>query len=92
MENLIVDTKKLNESGQDIIRLTREMNEEINSLFSRISSMNTITREWIGSASAEFIKRSNIEKIQYIKLINSLNKYGQFLIDASNDYDYNVKK
>ena len=92
MANLIVDTKKLKESGEDIIRLTREMNEEINSLFSRISNMNTITREWIGSASAEFIKRSNIEKIQYIKFINSLNKYGQFLIEAANYYDYNMKK
>ena len=92
MANLIVDTKKLKESGEDIIRLTREMNEEINSLFSRISNMNTITREWIGLASAEFIKRSNIEKIQYIKFINSLNKYGQFLIEAANYYDYNMKK
>lgn len=92
MGNLIVDTKKLNESGQDIIALTRELNEEFNALFTRIANMNTRTFEWIGSASEDFIRRTNIEKIQYTKMINTLNKYGKTLVDTSNDYDSYVSK
>lgn len=92
MGNLVIDTKKLNESGQDVIALTRELSEEFSALFTRISNMNTRTFEWVGSASADFIRRTNIEKIQYIKMINALNKYGRILIAAAQDYENYVNK
>lgn len=92
MGNLIVDTKKLDESGKDIIFLTRELNEEFSALFTRISNMNTKTFEWVGSASQEFIRRINLEKVQYTKMINTLNKYGKTLVDAANEYESYVNK
>lgn len=92
MENLIVDTKKLNESGQDIISLTRELNEEFDALFSRIANISTRTFEWVGAASEDFIRRTNIEKTQYVKMVSTLNKYGKILIDTANEYDSYVSK
>ena len=86
MANLVVDTNKLNECGQDIIALTKELNEEFNALFSRISNMSSKTYEWVGNAANDYIRRTNLEKKQYIKLINSLNKYGKELIEIASDY------
>ena len=74
MSNLLVDIDKLNENGQDIIRLSRELNEEFNALFSRISNI-TNTGEWIGPAAQDFVRRTNLEKIQYLKMKDSIYKY-----------------
>lgn len=87
-----IDTNKLRESSQDIISLTKELNEEFNMLFNRISNMSTKTLEWVGAASTDFIRRSNIEKGQYMKIINSLNKYGKLLNEAANNYDSAINK
>lgn len=92
MGNLIVDTVKLKESGEDIIILTKELKEELDALFTRITNMNTRTYEWVGPASQDFIRRTNIEKIQYNKIINSLNKYGKALIEVSDRYDTYINK
>lgn len=91
MSNLNVDTVKLKESGKDIIALTRELNEEFEMLFTRISNMGTRTLEWIGPSSEKFIKRTNIEKTQYVKLVNTLNKYGKVLVEVASNYDRVVK-
>lgn len=87
-----IDTNKIRESGQDIITLTKELNEEINVFFTRISNMSTKTLEWVGASSDDFIRRSNLEKTQYIKIVNSLNKYGKLLNDAADSYDSAINK
>ena len=92
MGKLVVDTKKLEESGKDIIALTRELNEEFSALFTRIANMNTRTFEWVGTASQDFIRRTNIEKVQYRKMLNTLNKYGKVLIETSQDYEKYTNK
>lgn len=92
MGNLIVDTKKLSESGNDILTLTSELKEEFEALFARITNMNTRTFEWVGPASEDFIRRTNIEKIQYIKILDTLNKYGKILTYAAQEYENSAKK
>lgn len=87
MSKLIVDTNKLLTSGNDIISLTRELNEQVNMLFSRISNMNSNTLEWVGASADEFIRQANIQKSQYIKMIQILNKYGNVLKNAANYYE-----
>lgn len=91
MDNINVDTVKLKESGIDILNLAKELNEQIETFFSRISNMSTNTREWVGNNANEFIRISNIEKIQYKKLIQSLNSYGNFLINAAYNYEECMK-
>lgn len=92
MGNLVVDTTKLNESGTNIQELAKELNEEFNALFSRISNMNTKTMEWIGPSSQNYIQRTNLEKIQYINLVKTINNYGKLLISAANAYEKAAKK
>ena len=92
MENLRVDTEKLNTSGEDIITLTRELNEELNAFFERVTNIGVKTNEWIGASSQEFVTRTNMEKIYYNKIVNTLNSYGKILISASNEYKTHVNK
>ena len=87
MTNLQIDTKKLRENGEDILILVKELNEEFDALFNRISNMNTRTYEWIGSSSAEYVRRANIEKTQYKKFTNSLSEYGRILVSAAENFD-----
>jgi len=87
MYSLNVDTNSLKESGRDIISLTTELNEEFQALFSRISNMSNRTFEWVGASADEFIRRTNIEKAQYAKLVNILKQYGKLLIDVADEYE-----
>ena len=92
MGNLVVDTIKLRESGNNIQALAKELNEAFNALYSRISNMNTKTMEWIGPSSENYIQRANLEKIQYINLVKTINSYGKVLINAANSYEKAAKK
>lgn len=91
MDNINVDTVKLKESGIDILNLAKELNEQIEMFFSRISNMSSNTREWVGNNANEFVRISNIEKIEYKKLIQTLNSYGNFLVNAANNYEECIK-
>ena len=73
MANVKVDTKKMQEMGNDIIRLSLEFNEAINMLYSRISSINSENNSaWVGSGASEFVRRALIEKKQYVTLKDQL--------------------
>lgn len=92
MANLQIDTKKIRENGEDILILIKELNEEFDMLFNRISNINTRTYEWIGSSSAEYIRRANIERTQYKKFTNSLSKYASALISIADNFDWLISK
>ena len=83
MASLDVDTVKMRECGQEIIDITRNLNEQFNGLFSRISNIPLNTHEWVGESANEFVKLSKIDKAQYINFNNELYKLGKMLIDYS---------
>lgn len=91
MANVLVDTKKIQEAGNDIIRLTEELNEAINTLYSRISSVNSYSGGWTGTSAEEFIRKSNIEKKQYVELKNQLFNCGKFLLNTADRYETTVR-
>lgn len=92
MANIQVDTVKMRNAGNDIIRLTNEFNEAINTLYSRISSINSSNGGWSGAAADEFIRRSNVEKKQYVALKDELLKCGKVLINAADKYENSTNK
>ncbi len=91
MENINVDTIKIKESAKDILNLSKEFNELIDVFFSRIANMNTNTGEWIGNASNEFIRISNIQKTDYKNFVKALNDYGNFLSMCASQYENCIK-
>lgn len=91
MENINVNTLKIRESSNDILNLAKELNEQINAFFSRISNMATNTGEWIGESANEFIRISNIQKSDYTNFIKTLNSYGNFLAMCASHYENCIK-
>lgn len=87
MANLYVDTIKLKESGNEIIKLSNEFNSNVNDLFDRLVKIPTVSLEWVGESALEFSRIANVEKIDYINLKNNLYNYGKFLIDTAEEIE-----
>lgn len=87
MSKLDIETNELYLCGQDIMKLTNELNEQFETLFNRIDGMNKNTFEWVGNSSNEFIRRSNIEKREYYKIKDELYNYGKVLTEIANEYE-----
>ncbi len=91
MQKLIVDTTKLRESGKDLLALTKELNEELNVFFERITNIGIKTNEWSGISKQNFVMRTNSEKIYYNKILNTLVNYSKILTTAADEYDTHVR-
>ena len=83
MENINVDTKKMHEYAKDLMLLTNDIHETLDSLFNRLSVINSKTNEWVGLSSENFIKKINVEKIDYFELTKILYQYGKQLDQAA---------
>lgn len=92
MAEFQIDTFKLRETGNDIIKLTNELNEIFNSLFTKINNMPVTTKEWTGNASLEFVRKINIERKYYNAFKDNLCKYGRLLINTSDKLESDAKK
>ena len=91
MANIEIDTTKLKETGKDIMNLTIELNETLESLYNRLDRMTTHTGEWTGLAAEEFIRKIDIEKKSYFALKDSIYLYGKLLYDSAEKMDVFVK-
>lgn len=88
--NLNTDTKKLKEAGTNIVDLSFELLDVINSFYDRIGNIPTKTREWVGKESLSYTKLCISEKDEYVKFINSLKLVGENLILFSNDFENRI--
>lgn len=87
MENINVDTKKMHECAKDLMLLTNDIHETLDSLFNRLSVINSKTNEWVGLSSEKFIKKINVEKIDYFELTKILYQYGKQLDQAATMFE-----
>lgn len=85
--DLNIDTQKIKKAGVEIIELSFEAIEIINSFYTRINNIPTKTREWVGKESEYYSYLCLNEKEQYIKFLNSLKSLGESLITYSNDLE-----
>ena len=82
MEDIYVDTIKLKETGENIVKLGNELNEELNFIFSRLTNLSKMDA-WVGIAVEDYIARANIEKQQYMQFKDAVIQMGKFLIEKS---------
>jgi len=92
MAEIKVDTTKMRESGQDIMKIALELESELNNLFNRISNMPTLTREWTGEAAELFARCSQAEKVQYMQLKDTLYSYGNYLNYCAELFENDINK
>ena len=82
-----VDTEKLRQCGNDLIRLSQDLSQLSTGLYDRISNMPMITQEWIGNSSFDFASKAMTEKVDAVDLKNQLYVFGAYLIGISDKYE-----
>lgn len=88
-----IDTAKMKQCGHDMLKLSRELNEVIEGLYSKIYNMPVLTGEWVGASAQLFAKQANnIEKKDAIAIKDTLKKFGEELIDSAERYDIEIRK
>lgn len=92
MANIDVDTVKIRECGNDILKLVSDLNDNIEELYDRIAKMPTKTFEWVGDSANEFVAIVNVEKTVYVEMKNTLQKYGKYLLDTADILEQTTNK
>lgn len=87
MAEIKVDTVKLKECGKDIMILSKNLNEILDSLYDRVTKMPTVTNEWTGNSAQQFVSNLNKEAKYYTALNNNIYKYGKILYNTSERID-----
>ena len=87
MKDINMDTQRIRECGNDIMSLSVELNEIITVLFNHINTLNNKTGEWKGNSANHFIADANIDKIQYLKMKDSIYQNGKYLTDYADSME-----
>lgn len=83
MAELKVDTVKMHECSKEIMDLSNTINETLTKIFDRFDNICTKTHEWSGDSETEFVKRLDIEKIDYYEFKDEIYQYGRYLDDRT---------
>lgn len=92
MGKMIVDTEKLNTSGQDLLELSKEFLETMEALYRRMHNMPTVTGEWTGKGASEFVRVADMEAKQYQLFSQEIDSYALALVHFSEHVDESVRK
>lgn len=87
-----IDTDRIKKCGNDIIKLSNDLNEIIEVLYSRINNMPIKTGEWVGQSAKNFAIKANKEKVDMIELKNKIFGFGNVLIECAEKYETGINK
>lgn len=92
MTQINIDTTKIRECGTEIIELSKEMNEIITTMFTRINNMNVTTGEWVGASANLFTETAKIDELQYLNIKSNIYNYGKFLLDYADTMEQKINE
>lgn len=92
MAQIKADTTKMINCGNEIMQLSIEIGQDINTLFTRLQKMPFSTGEWTGKAAQAFATNLNKEKIQYVQLKNSLYDIGKYLVEGGRELENELRR
>lgn len=90
--NVKVDTVKMRDAGNDILKYVNELKDLYNSMFLRIENIPESTHEWEGRSCNLYVESVRKEKIKYLSYLINLYKYGKFLIDSAEEYEKLIRE
>jgi len=90
---LNIDTQKVKSCGEDMFKLSKNLEDLINGLYVRIHNMPTKTYEWVGASAELFVKQSDeIEYRDALIFKNTLKEIAEKLISSAEKYEIeNIK-
>ena len=89
---VIIDTVKVRESGNDLLMLSNDLNNAVKELFERLTLVPSRTKEWVGASADEYVRKLSADRVEYNTLIEEVRRLGNFLVDVSNAYDTAIVK
>ena len=92
MANLNVETNKIREAGSTIVDLSFDFIRLVNDFYNRINVIPSITNEWVGHESVNYVKMCMSEKENYFRYANSLKTLGNCLLEFSDKLDELAKE
>lgn len=88
----LIDTKKMNECGTDILKQVSDYKEIIDNLYNKINNMPNKTFEWVGNGANQYVETINTDYKLYCDINDILTKYGNFLIDSASLLEETINK
>lgn len=92
MANIKIESKKIKDAGKDIVELSYDFINLVNSFYNRIGKIPTATHEWVGEESLTYVKMCLSEKEDYLKFADSLKSLGNSLVDFSDKVEERTKE
>lgn len=92
MSEVKIDTVKMRETGENILKLVEDLKSTYQDFFTRLENVPTKTREWVGPTSEEFFGTIKFDKIDFMAFTNNLYKYGKYLVDSANEFEFTIQK
>lgn len=90
MPTIRINTSNLEADGRRIMQLAKSYDNLIENMFNRLNT--GVAKAWSGNSSATYRSRILREKDFFLKMGTYLNKYGQELINISNDFERKIRK
>lgn len=87
MAKLDIDTRKMRECGNEIMKLSISIGEDFTKLFDRIQNMPITTGEWVGQAAVAYANRAKYERMLYLQFKDVLYNYGKYLVDGAEELE-----
>ena len=81
-----VNTARTRNAGNDILKLTSEIKDLFNQLYSSIDALN-VKGFWQGAAADKFFMAFKRDKTTYNTFFNNLNRYGNYLVSYADQTD-----
>lgn len=90
MATINVNTAKMIDCGNDIIKKTTECNNLLTEIFNELANLNKTS--WSGSTADKYVEQVRIQRVQYKNLTNSLINYGNIIKNAGYKLENNMRK
>lgn len=90
MATINVNTTKMIDYGNDIIKKATECSNLLNDLFNELGNINKTA--WSGVTADRYAAQVRAQRVQYQRLTNALINYGKAIRNAGDKLENNLRK
>lgn len=84
-----IDTVKIKQCGKDIVELTKELNEIIDDLYTKLINISA-NGQWQGNSAIAYSNKASLERLDALEFTKKLTEYGVGLMDLSTKYENTI--
>ncbi len=85
-----IDTDKIKEKGDKIVKYANDYKQLINKLFNIILCGSNIDQAWVGEAADKYKKIISLDKEDYLDFGDNIKKFGNYLQKYAKESDNTI--